>query len=393
MKNSFYLFSVLIALFFACSEKNPNSETIDPIQELEFEVVDSLIVDVLSELIVLDYHSRKDQYLMKERRGNGIYLIDGAGVILSQPELVGEGPNQVSMIWEGRFFGAEHYIFKEMSATMDFHVFDSGFQKVEKIPGAAIGLNAIFLSFYRQTFTVWEENGAPFIIGEEVNSYNPGDVDPDKIGGDFYNQVKSGFFYDLNADSISYLNLYPNAWEPKESKRWIGQSFPYLAFDAQLQRAAVLPPLGDQLFLYDLQDGQLINEQVVELSHPDRNQSIPDPSREHYLYPYFSDLKIFGDLQIATFYTSVPEEVYSEFRSKNENFTQDPDWIKVAESYIRPRYIVIKEGKQIGILNELPIAGNVNFGLADGSLLIKADAGEIELDYNLFYHLRLKAAQ
>jgi hypothetical protein len=93
MKNSFYLFSVLIALFFACSEKNPNSETIDPIQELEFEVVDSLIVDVLSELIVLDYHSRKDQYLMKERRGNGIYLIDGAGVILSQPELVGEGPN------------------------------------------------------------------------------------------------------------------------------------------------------------------------------------------------------------------------------------------------------------------------------------------------------------
>lgn len=389
MNKSFFLSLVVIILFFSCSEKERNSETIDPIQELKFEIVDSLMVDVLQDLIVLDYHAGKDQYLMKEQRGNGIYLIDGNGAILSQPELVGEGPNQVSMIWEGGFFGADKYIFKAFSDNMDYHLFDSDFQKIEKIRGTAKGLNHLYISPYRQTFWVWEENGAPFIIGEEVNSYNPGDVDPDKIGGDFYNEVKSGFFYDLNADSISYLNLYPNAWEPKKSNRWIGESFPYLAFDAQLQRAAVLPPLGDQLFLYDLEDGQLTNEQVVQLSHPDRKQSLPDPTREHYLYPFFSDLKIFGDYQIATFYTSVPEEVYSEFRSKNENFAQDPEWIKVAESYIRPRYIVIKDGKQLGILNELPVAGNVNLGLADGSLLIKADAGEIERDYNLFYKIRL----
>jgi hypothetical protein len=393
MKNSFYLFSVLVALYFACSEKESNSEMIDPIQELDFEVVDSLMVDILQDLIVLDYHSKKDQYLMKERRGNGIYLIDGAGVILSQPELVGEGPNQVSVIWEGRFFGAEHYIFKEISATMDFHVYDSDFQKVEKIPGAAIGLNAIFLSFYRQTFTVWEENGKPYLIGEEVNSYNPTDVDSDKIDEDFYNQVKSGFFYDLNADSISYLNLYPNAWEPKKSKRWVGQSFPYLAFNAQLQRAAVIPPLGDQLFLYDLEDGQLINEQVVELSHPDRNQSIPDTSRENLLYPSFSDVKNFGEYQLAIFYTVIPEEVYSEFRAKNENYTQDPEWRKVIAQYRKPRFIVIKDGQQIGILNELPVAGNVNLGLADGSLLIKAAEGEVERDHNLFYRMRLKTTQ
>jgi hypothetical protein len=51
---------------------------------------------------------------------------------------------------------------------------------------------------------------------------------------------------------------------------------------------------------------------------------------------------------------------------------------------------VIKDGKQIGILNELPVAGNVNLGLADGTLLIKAAAGEVERDDNLFYRLRLK---
>jgi hypothetical protein len=93
---------------------------------------------------------------------------------------------------------------------------------------------------------------------------------------------------------------------------------------------------------------------------------------------------------LAIFYSAIPEEVYSEFRAKNENYTQDPEWGKVIAQYRKPLFIVIKDGKQIGILNELPVAGNVNLGLADGTLLIKAAAGEVERDYNLFYRLRLK---
>jgi hypothetical protein len=108
------------------------------------------------------------------------------------------------------------------------------------------------------------------------------------------------------------------------------------------------------------------------------------------LYPSFNDVKNFGEYQLAIFYSAIPEEVYSEFRAKNENYTQDPEWGKVIAQYRKPRFIVIKDGKQIGILNELPVAGNVNLGLADGTLLIKAAAGEVERDYNLFYRLRLK---
>ena len=383
----------LLVFFNSCGEKVEKLSESTPNQILEFEVVDSLRVDVLQDLILLDYHEQKEQYLMKERKGGGIYLIDAAGGILAQPALTGEGPNQVPMIWEGRFFGANQYIFKELSENMDFHVFDTDFRKVEKIPGAAIGLNSIFLSFFRQTFTVWEENGERLMIGEETNAYNPADLNPEKIGADFYNKANTGFLYELDADSISYLNLYPNDWEPKKSQRWIGQSFPYLAFDTKRKIVAVLPPIGDQLFLFDLEGNQLKNERAVPLTHTERSQSIPDPERESLLYPSFSDVKNFGEYQLVIFYTPIPEEVYSEFRAKNENYTQDPEWGKVVAQYRKPRYIVIKDGKQLGILNELPISGNVNLGLADGSLLIKAAAGDIELDYNLFYRIRLKATQ
>jgi hypothetical protein len=421
IKSPYFILIVLFtSLLFSCSEKESSNSVIDQVRELQFEVVDSLIVDVmedvtildyleeldpfrdlqfevldslmvdvLEDLVILDYQVELDQYLMKERRGGKIFLVNGKGELIEEIELAGEGPNQVPMIWEGRFIGKDRYIFKEMSATMDFHVFDRDFKKIEKIKGPAVGLNAIFISFFRQTFTIWNEGGKDLILGEEVNSYIPTAVDPLKIGGDFYNQVKSGFHYDLSQDSITYLNLYSKAWEPRKSNRWIGQSFPFLAFDPIRKKASVLPPIGNQLFLYDLDGNSFINEKVVTLTHPDRTQDIPDPAQENMLYPSFSDVKTFGDYKLAIFYTGIPEDVYNEYRAKGENYRQDPEYRAAVAKYRNPRYILIKEDQQIGILNKLPVEGDVNLGLADGTLIVKAADGKVEREYNLFYKIRL----
>ncbi|MDI1323569.1 MAG: hypothetical protein PSV36_12535 [Algoriphagus sp.] len=380
------LFAILL---FSCSEEETSNSEIDPVREIQFEVVDSMMVEVLEDLVILDYQEELDQYLMKELRGGKIFLVNGKGELIEEIELAGEGPNQVPIIWEGRFLGKDRFVFKEMSATMDFHVFDRNFEKLEKFKGAATDLTSIFISFYRQTFSIWEEDGKEFILGEEVNSYNPADADPDKIGGGFYSQVKTGYFYDVSEDSISYLSLYSENWIPRKSNRWIGQSFPFLAFDPKGKKAAVLPPIGDQLFLYDLDGNSFINEKAVTLSHPDRNQGIPDPSRENLLYPSFSDVKSFGDFQLVIFNTAVPEDVFNEFRAKGENYHQDPEWRKAVAKYRNPRYIVLNGDQQIGILKDLPVQGNVNLGISDGTLIVKASEGEVERDYNLFYKIRL----
>lgn len=391
MKKSLLIFTTFFTtLLFSCSEKETEFKAYNPIKELQFEVYDSIMVDVLEEVVILDYQNDLDQYLIKERKGGKVLLVDGKGGLINEVELIGEGPNQIQFALEGRFLGKDRFIFKEISATMDFHVFDRHFEKVEKINGPAIGFGAgIFISFYRQTFTPWTEAGKDFVLGEEVNSYNPGDMDPDKIEGGFYSQVKTGFLYDSSQDSINYLSLYPVDWVPRNTNRWIGQSFPFLAFDIERKKAAVLPPIGDQLFLYNLEGNSLINEKAVSLSHPERNQEIPDPSRENQLYPSFSDLKTFGEYQLAIFYTAIPEDVYSEFRATGENYRQNPGWIKAQAKYRNPRYIIVKGDQQIGILNKLPIEGNVNLGLPDGTLIVKAADGELERDYNLFYKIRL----
>ncbi|WP_439488770.1 hypothetical protein [Algoriphagus sp.] len=385
---------ILTALFafilFSCSEEETHSKAHNPIQELQFEVYDSLMVEVLEEVVLLDYQDEVDQYLLKERRGNNVLLVDGKGKLIKEVELIGEGPNQIQFALEGRFLGKGRFIFKEISETMDFHVFDLDFKKIERIKGPAEGFGAgIFISFFRQTFTPWEEDGGLQILGEEVNSYNPGEMDTDKVGADFYSQVKTGFMYDSNLDSVTRLGLYPPSWEPRKANRWIGQSFPYLTFDTKRKKAAVLPPIGNQLFLYDLEENSLINEKAVTLTHPDRNEEIPDVQRENFLYPSFSDVKNFGEYQLAIFYTAIPVDIYTEFRSKGENYHQDPEWRKALTKYRNPRYIIVKGDQQIGILNKLPVEGNVNLGLADGTLIVKAADGEVERDYNLFYKIRL----
>lgn len=390
MKTIYYFILVLtVSTVFSCSENETTPETLDPIRVLRFEVYDSLQVDVLSDLIILDYQEELGLYMMKERRGGKLFFVNEKDGLIQEVELVGEGPDQVPMIWEGRFLGKDRFIFKEISASMDYHIFDRDFKKVEKIKGAAVGLNAIFISSYRQTFSAWTEEGKDFLLGEEVNSYIPAEVDPDEIGGDFYNQVKTGFFYDLNRDSITYLSLYPEAWVPRKTSRWIGQSFPYLAFDPKRKKAAVLPPIGDQLFVYDFENGSLMNETAIILTHPDRQQDIPDPSRENLLYPSFSDVKMFGEYQLALFHTAVPEDVLSEFKAKGENYHQDPAWREAVEKHRQARYILVHANQQVGIINELPVEGSVNFGASDGTLIVKAAEGEVERDYNLFYKIRL----
>ena len=377
-------------LLFSCSEKSSESTEIDPNQELQFEVYDSIMVDVLENVVLLDYQADLDQYLVKEQRGEKVLLVDGKGKIIQEVKLVGEGPNQIQFFLEGRFLGKDRFIFKEISGTMDFHVFDKDFQKLEKINGPAEGFGAgIFISFFRQSFTPWTENGEIFILGEEVNTYNPGDMDPGKIGGGFYSQVKTGFFYNSNQDSINYLSLYPEAWVPRSTNRWIGQSFPFLSLDVERKKVVVLPPIGNQLFLYDFDGNSLINETAVALSHPDRDLEIPDPERDNRLYSSFSDVKFFGEYQLAMFYTAIPEDVLMEFQSKGEDYARNPENQKDLAGYRKPRYMVVKENQQIGILNELPVEGSVNLGLSDGTLIVKAADGEVERDYNLFYKIRM----
>ena len=389
-KSRFLILIPLFAtVFFSCSEKETASAPTSPIKELQFEVYDSIMVDALETLAVLDYLPSKDLYLMKELRKGNIFLVNGKGEIIDNRDIAGEGPDQIQMVAEGRFYGDEGYLFKEFSGTMDFSLYNLDFKKIKKFDGTPVELNSISIYNYKQSFAVFKEDGKSFIVGEEPNSYSKAAIDPEKIGAGFYKQANTGFIYDLDLDSVTYVNTYPEDWEPKKMQRWVGESFPFLSYNPKTKKVATLPTKGNQLGLYRLDGDQLIFETAVELSHPARDEFEASSEQAMVVYPGFSDIKAFGDYQLVQFYTAMPEALYNGFRAKGENFQSDPEYRDAMIKYRKLRNIVVKGDQQIGILNEFPVAGAVNLGLPDGTLIIKAADGEVERDYNLFYKVRL----
>ncbi len=382
--------SLLFAfILFSCSEKEPVNAPIDPIKELQFEIVDSIKVDVLEQLAVLDFLPSKDLYLMKELRKGNIFVVNGKGEIVENQDIGGEGPNQIQMVSEGRFFGDSGYIFKEFSATMDYNLYDLDFQKTRKFKGTMQEMMAMFIFNNRQTFSVYEDEGDYFLFGEEFNSFSKATLDYDEIGADFYNKANMGFIYDLGQDSVQFVNTYPNDWAAKKNQTWMGVSYPYLAFDPSSKMVASLPISGDHLGIYTLKGNDLFYEKSVELTHPEREGFEAKEDTNPIVYPGFYDVKIFGEYRLVQFITAMPEDIFNGFKAQGENYWQDPAFGEATKTYRKRKFIVVKDGIQIGIVNELLGIGDIYFGLPDGTLIVKAADGEVERDYNLFYKMRL----
>lgn len=391
-----YAFAALTALFaitiFSCSEseKEVTAKATNPFQELEFEVVDSMIVDLLEPVTILDYLPSKELFLMKNTREGIVFLVDEKGEILERHELAGEGPNQIQQFLEGRFYGESGYVFKELSMEMPYHIFDLEFNKVKKTSGTVKEMMSLSINSNKQSFAVYEEKGKYKIVGEEPNSFSIADIDLETIGADFYSRVNTGFVLDVAQDSVHFINVYPEDWTFKKEHKWIGSSHPILSFDPNTKTLASLPQMGNQLGIYKLEGDKVVYEGVVQLSHPDRDEYEAKLGIDQITFPGFSDIKAFGDYQILKFFTPMPEDIFNGFKAKSEEYFRDPEFREALTTYRKPRYIIVKGDMQLGILNDLPVAGNVNFGLADGTLIVKAADGEMERDYNLFYRLRLK---
>ncbi|SFU19739.1 hypothetical protein SAMN04489724_0186 [Algoriphagus locisalis] len=388
-------FLILTALFaatiFSCSQspEETNEASSNPIQELQFEVVDSIMVDLLEQVAILDYLPSKDQYLMKNSREGRVFLVSGKGEILETHELGGEGPNQIMGFMEGRFYGESGYVFKEISMEMPYHIYDADFNKIKTTKGTVKDMMSLSINSNKQSFAVYDDNGEYKLVGEEPNSFSAADINLETIGADFYNRVNTGFILDVEQDSVYYLNVYPEDWKFKKEQKWVGSSNATLSFDPATNTLSSLPKMGGQFGIYKLEGNTAVYQKSVNVSHPDRDNYEATLGLNGLVYPGFSDIKTFGPYQILTFFTAMPEDIFNGFRAKSEEYFRDPEFNEAVAKYVKRRYIIVKGDQQIGIVNEFPVEGVVNLGLADGTLIIKAADGEVERDYNLFYKVRL----
>lgn len=122
----------LVALLGSCIGCSEKSSTSDSDLGFEFVKVDSLVMDILEPVHVLDYHHEKELYLIvKQASMEGHYfVIDGSGEILAENKL-SEGPDAFGMVLlRAGFVGDEIVFLSEGTA----YLYDLNLKPLRKYP-------------------------------------------------------------------------------------------------------------------------------------------------------------------------------------------------------------------------------------------------------------------
>lgn len=375
-----------LVVFGSCNSSSDlvSSET----KEVQFQLVDSLVVESLLELYLVGKNEQTGQYLFKERSVKEILLTDTKGKIVAQPKLKGEGPDQVANPWEIGFAGSEIAV-KEFSAEMRIHFFDQSFKKMRVSAPIAGGMNLIEIAPTRNGPSFLELDGKRFLIGSDPNAVDPALMAINQQNPALYEKSTSGFIVDANSEKVVKLNLYPDSWQPKKEGKWVGPAYPFMAASSKNKVIAVLPRIGDQMFFYQLVNNELVPKGETLINHPKRKRELVfNPEDDGLLYPSFFDLKAGGNLFLIHFYTEVPRDLYLSMKAQGTANGKNPEFIDLLRRSRRSKYILTDEKGNQSPIEDLPIEGQIHYIDSNDVIYIKPERKE-EQDYNVFYRYKI----
>ncbi|ERM84981.1 hypothetical protein P872_23265 [Rhodonellum psychrophilum GCM71 = DSM 17998] len=386
------IFSTLI--FSHCSSGDEGVID-DPLVSLELELVDSLMVDELVPLRLQDYSKEVGLFILFDSKSKNPIFVDEKGEIIHRFNLSKEGPNGTGAngAFGYKFIDKERFV--AQGAFSGYFIYDLQGNQIRKVANNAKELYRLSIYRNRTTFHPFVENGQDLMLGEEQNFFSNEDADYKKLGTAYYAKISGVYRYNLNSEENEILESYPELWEPRLNDRFVGPDFPFVALHDSKQKYALLPMVGNQVFVYEFREGKPILTKDIHLSHTLRPDLSPLHSTEFENsdseYPKFNNILFSGEYLIASFSSKIPLSVITELRAKSEEYYRLPEFKEAQKKYVKTYHIVVKNGKQIGIIDNLSVNGELEFMDANGILYVNDNANpEEERDYNIFYKLKIK---
>lgn len=380
---------ILGLLFLGIISCNPTTEIItSETKQVRFQLLDSVVVESLSELYLVDRNAETGELLFKEKRLNEILITDSKGKVLLKPNLKGEGPSQVGQPWELAFWG-DGIAIKEISPEMRVHFFNSSMEKIRKSEPLAEGINMLEVAPLRNQVKAVEIDGKTLLIGADANAVAPKLMGKEFQNSNFYSLAESGFIVDAFTGESQKFNIYPESWLPRKEGRWVGMATPFFSVTTKSHLIAILPRIGDQLFLFKLQGKELVPHQEVVINHPDRKRNLEfNVEDEPLLYPSFFDLKAGGTIFLAHFYTEVPKEPYLAMKNGKVDNSRNPEFVELLKNYRKSKYLLVDQKGNQSPITKMPIEGEIHFIDGEDVIYIKPYS-QVEKDYNVFYRYKV----
>ena len=393
MKNLYHLLAITIgSLFIACSESRQDTES-NPSDVVALELIDSLIVDELSPMTLQDVNLESGKALLVAKSKN-VFLTDLKGEVFNEYSLSNDGPDGVggSGAFGYKFLGNDKFVAQGFFTS--YFVYDFEGKQVKKVPYNTDQLYRIMLYRNRTTFHPYRDGDQMMMIGEEHNFFSDEEMDPTVLGTKFYEKISSVYRYNMETEENEILESFPSTWEPRVNNRYVGSKTSFVALHDSKKSFALLPLQGSQVFFYDL-GKEVTLKGEVQLQHPARPQGAPtissDSNSDYSDFPSFSNVLYAGDYCLIQFFSTIPAAKVSELKALSEQYFTTPEYKEASKQYVRPYFILVKSGKQIGIINELPVNGTVEFLDKNGVIYINDNISpKVERDYNVFYKVKIK---
>lgn len=389
-----YIVLPSLIFLFSCSKEKVQQD-LGPLTQLSVKVVDSLMVDELNTLVMDDYSHESGLYLLRGTRTRKPYLVDEKGTVMNVFDVLDDGPNGVGVngAFGYRFLGKDRWVAQGL--YNGYHVYDMSGQKIKTVPHNHLGLFSMSVFSYQTTFHPFEKNGDAYIVGKEPNLFNPQDVDPQEEGAAYYEKANVIYRYNLDREESETLKSFPEAWEPRVKDVYVGTGQPIVAYHEGKHEMALLPTIGNQLFIYDYSSATAKLSLIVSLSHKNRPNELPtvkfNAEDQFNDYPYFIDIRYVGEKILLVFNTRIPSDILRKLRALSEEYYNLPEYKEAFERYVKPYYIVVEDGRQIGVINKLPVYGVLDFGDSEGYFYINDNVNpQKERDYNIFYKLEIE---
>lgn len=388
-KSIYVLFLVFIC--YACNRSEEQMES-GPRTKLTLDLVDSILVEELSPLVIDDYLESTGHFLMRGTRSRKPYLVNDNGLVLKEYDILNDGPDGIGPngAFGYGFLDQDRWVAQGM--FNGYHIFDREGRKVNYLEPIQLGIFAMSIYSYRTFFRSFTKSGKGVIIGQEQNLFDPKSIEKEKIQTpEYYEKVKTVFAYAVENGQLDLLETYPEDWTPRKMGEFVGQSQPIVAYHRRLHEMAILPTLGNQLFIYDFSKADPELKTVVELSHRFRPDGLPGPGHnvEGYSdYPNFTDIRYVGERILVEFKTKIPIDILTQLRAKSEQYHTLPEFKEALETFVKPYYMVVENGSQIGVVDGLPVHGALDFADEDGYIYVNDNLEpEVERNYTIFYKL------
>jgi len=386
---------VFLLIVCACSSKNTEEEQ-GPERKMKFALLDSIVVDILEPLVIDDQQLSGGAFLMRGIKSRNPYLVSKRGKVIKAYDLLNEGPNGIGFngAFGYNFLGEDKWVALSQDFFKKYHIYNLEGDKSKVLETIDLGVFSFIVDSYQSFFRGFIKDGEEMLFGIESNLFDPSSLSKENRDQPmYYDSVKTIFTYRVKDQFLKQFNAYPETWGPRKERKYVGSSAPFIAYHRSKYQMAVLPKVSNQLFIYDFSGNEPVLIHEVALTHKFRPEIIPEIAKEAEhtsSYPSFTGLRFVGDLVLAEFKTRIPEDILLRLMAESSRVDDLPEYQEAKKNFVKSFYLVIENGKQIGVVEELPVPGALDFANEGGEIFINDNLEpEVERAYNVFYQLKL----